>query len=130
MQCIDADPIELSLVNAPHSHRAKKRYHPFIHFDRYLGAGWSTVFASSKSHVVVKFAVVPKKIKAELIRQLSNEKLAYNKLRRITGWVVPRLYGEYEWYGGRALVLSEEGRSLSYLDKFTSLSLIERCGLP
>ena len=127
MQCIDADPIELSLVNAPHSHRARKQYHPFIHFDRYLGASWSTVFASSKSHVVVKFAVVPKKNKAKLIRQLSNEKLAYNKLRRITGWVVPRLYGEYEWYGGRALVLSEEGRSL---DKSTSLSLIERYDLP
>lgn len=130
MQCLDACPIELSLVNVPHSHRTKKPYHPFIHFDRHLGAGWSSVFASSKSHVVVKFAVVPKKDKAELIRQLSNEKLAYNKLSRITGWVVPRLYGEYEWYGGRALVLSEEGRSLSYLDKLRSLSLIERYGRP
>jgi hypothetical protein len=127
VQCINACPIELSIVNAPHSHRANKQYHPFIHFDRHLGAGWSTVFASSKSHVVVKFAVVPKKDKAELIRQLSNEKLAYNKLNRITGSVVPRLYGEYEWYGGRALVLSKEGRSL---EKFTSLSLIERYGLP
>lgn len=87
------------------------------------------MFASSKSHVVVKFDVVPKKDKAELRRQLNNEKLAYNKLSRITGWVVPRLYGEYEWYGGRALVLSEEGQSLSYLDKFTSLSLLERYGL-
>ena len=87
------------------------------------------VFASSKSHVVVKFASVPKKDKAELIRQLSNEKLAYNKLNRISGWIVPRLYGEYEWHGGRALVLSEEGQSLSYLEKFSSLSLIERYGL-
>jgi hypothetical protein len=119
--------MELSLVNAPHSHHTK--YHPFIHFDRHLGASWSSVFASSKSHVVVKFDVVPKKDKAELRRQLNNEKLAYNKLSRITGWVVPRLYGEYEWYGGRALVLSEEGQSLSYLDKFTSLSLLERYGL-
>lgn len=129
MQCIDAYPIELSLINLPDSHRAKKQYHPLIHFDRHLGAGWTTVFASSKSHLVVKFAVVPKNDKAELIRQLSNEKLAYNILRHITRWVVPRLYGEYEWYGGRALVLSEEGWSLSYLDKFRSLSLIERYGL-
>ena len=81
----------------PDSHRAKKQYHPFIHFDRHLGTGWTTVFASSKSHVVVKFAVVPKNDKAGPIRQLNNEKLAYIKLRRITRWVVPRLYGEYEW---------------------------------
>jgi len=117
VQCIDARPIELSLVNMPHPHRANKQYHSFIHFDRHLGAGWSTVFASSKSNVVVKFAVVPKKDKAELIRQPSNEKLAYNKLSRITGWVVPHLYGEYEWYGGRALVLSKEGRSLSLIER-------------
>ncbi len=130
VQCMDACPMELSLVNTPHSHRAKKQHHPFVHFDRYLGAGWSTVFASSKSHVVVKFAVVSKKNKAELIRQLGNEKLAYNKLSRIAGWVVPRLHGEYEWYGGRALVLSEEGRSLSHFEKLTSLSLIERYDLP
>jgi hypothetical protein len=75
-------------------------------------------------------SLVPKKNEAELIRQLSNEKLAYKKLSRITGWVVPRHYGEYEWYGGRALLLSEEGRSLSHLEKLTSLSLIERYGLP
>ena len=120
--------MELSLVN--HSHGEKKLDHPFVHLDRHLGASWSTVFASSKSHVVVKFAVVPKKDKAELIRQLGNEKLAYNKLNRISGWVVPRPYGEYEWYGGRALVLSEGGQSLSDLEEFTSLSLIERYGLP
>lgn len=75
--------------------------------------------------MVVKIAVVPKNDKAGLIPQLNSEKLAYNKLRRITRWVVPRLYGEYEWYGGRALVLSEEGRSLPYLDQFRSLSLVE-----
>jgi hypothetical protein len=76
---------------------------------------------------VVKFAAVPKKDKAELTRQLSNEKLAYNKLNRISGWIVPCLYDEYKWSGGRALILSEEGRSLG---KFASLSLIERYGLP
>jgi hypothetical protein len=112
--------LELSLIDPPRSHRAKEQYHPFVHFDCHLGACWSTVFASSKSHIVVKFATVPKKDKAELIRQLSNEKLAYNKLNRITGWIVPRLYGEYEWYGGRALVLSKEGQSLSHLENFTS----------
>jgi hypothetical protein len=42
------------------------------------------VFAS-KSHVVVKFAAVPKKDKAELVRQLSNEKAAYKKLNRFAG---------------------------------------------
>ena len=79
---------------------------------------------------MVKFAAMPKKDKAELTHQLSNEKFAYNKLNHISGWIVPRLYGEYKWSSGRVLVLSEEGQSLSYLEKFTSLSLIERYGLP
>ncbi|KAI0272857.1 hypothetical protein BGY98DRAFT_1000782 [Russula aff. rugulosa BPL654] len=126
VQCLDAHPMELLLVNASHSHQAKKQYHPFVHLDRHLGAGWSSVFASSKSHVVVKFAAVPKKDKAELVRQLSDEKAAYKKLNRIAGWIIPRLYGEYEWHGGRALVLSDEGQSLSHLEDFKSLSLIER----
>ena len=68
--------MELLLVNASRSHNAKKQSHPFMHLGHQLGVGWSSVFASSKSHVVVKFAAVPKKDKAELIRQLSNEKLA------------------------------------------------------
>ncbi|KAI0272873.1 hypothetical protein BGY98DRAFT_1179060 [Russula aff. rugulosa BPL654] len=63
---------------------------------------------SSRSHVVIKFAAVPKKDKAELVHQLSDEKAAYEKLNRIAGWIIPRLYGEYEWYGGRALILSDE----------------------
>jgi serine/threonine protein kinase len=121
--------MELSLVNASHSHQAKKQCHPFIHLDRHLDARRSSVFASSKSHVVVKFAVVPKKDKAELVRQLRNEKAAYKKLNRIAGWMIPRLYGEYEWHGGRTLVLSDEGRSLSHLKDFKSLPLIERYGL-
>jgi hypothetical protein len=88
------------------------------------------MFASSKSHVVVKFAAVPKKDKAEPVRQLTNEETAYKKLNRIAGWIIPRFYGEYEWHGRRALILSDEGRSLSHLEIFTSLPLIERYGLP
>ena len=119
--------MDLLLVNASRSNHVKEQYHPFIHLDRHFDAGWSSVFASTKSHVVVKFAVVPKKDKAELERQLSNEKAAYEKLNRFAGWIVPRLYGEYEWHGGRALVFSDEGGSL---ENFTSLLLIERYGLP
>lgn len=80
---------------------------------------------------MVKSATVPKKYKAELERQLVNEKNCVQiKLDYITEWVVPRLDGEYEWYGGRALVLSDEGQFLSHLERFTSLSLMERYGLP
>ena len=122
--------MELLLVNTPHYHHSEKHYRPFIHLDRHLSARLSSVFASSKSHVVVKFAVVPNKDKAELVRRLSNEKAAYEKLNRIAGWIIPRFYGEYGWHGGRALILSDEGRSLSHLGKFTSLLLIERYGLP
>jgi len=115
--------MELNLVNAPHLRHTKK---PFIYLDHYLEAGWSSVYASSKSRIVIKFAAVPKKDKAELERQLNTEKAAYKKLSLITGWVIPRLYGEYRWFGGRALVLSHEGQSLSDLEKFGSLPLIER----
>jgi hypothetical protein len=132
VQCLDATPIELKLIDAPHSQRAnlKKQNPPFIHLDRQCGAGWSSVYSSSKSRVVVKFAAVPKKDKAELERQLSNEKAAYHKLRCISQWVIPRLYGEYEWFGGRAILLSDEGQSLSHLEEFTSLPLIDRCDSP
>jgi hypothetical protein len=91
VQCLDAYPMELLLVNTSHSNQVKKRRQPFIHLDHHLGAGWSSVFASSKSHVVVKFAAVPKKDKAEILRQLSNEKAAYKKLNQIAGWIIPRL---------------------------------------
>jgi len=85
------------------------------------------VYASTVSRVVVKFASVPKKPKAELERQLVNEKVAYDRLAVLTGWVVPIFYGEYLWYGGRSLVLSDEGPSLAALEmKFESLWLIER----
>ncbi len=56
-----------------------------------------------------------------------NEKVTCHKLKFISRWVDPRFYGEYEWFGGRALVFSDEGRSLSDLKKLTSLSLVERC---
>ncbi len=46
------------------------------------------------------------------------------------GWAVPRFYGEYKWYGGRALVFSDGGQSLSDLEDFTSLSLVERYDRP
>jgi len=81
----------------PHSQRAEKQYHPFIYPDRHLGAGWSSVYTSSKSHVVVKSATVRKKDKAELRRQTHVGKIAYHKLSRITGWVVSCLYGEHRY---------------------------------
>jgi len=84
------------------------------------------VYAPSELHVVVKFAAVSKKDKAELELKLNNEKAAYHKLSRHTRWVVLRHYAEYEWFGRRAPVLSDEGQSSSHLKKFSSLSLIEK----
>jgi hypothetical protein len=57
--------MELLLVNAPQTNHT-----------------WA-----KKPHIVVKFAAVtvPKKDKAELERQLINEKTAYYKLSRING---------------------------------------------
>jgi hypothetical protein len=107
-----------------------ERQYPFIHFDRHLGGGWSSVYASSRSHLIVKFAYVPEKDKAELERQLRNENDAYNKLYPLTRLVIPHCYGEYVWYGGRALLLSDEGPLMSSQEmEFTSLGLVERCDL-
>ena len=82
VQCLDAYPMELSLVNMSPSHHANELYHLFIHLDRHLSVGRFSVFTSSKSHVVVKFATVSKKYKAELqvMRQLSNENMLMRNL--------------------------------------------------
>ena len=130
VQPYDALPITLSLVGAPQSQHAEKTS-LFIHLDQHYGGGWSSVYASSRSHIIIKFAIVPKKDKVELEGYLENEKAAYDKLLRLTGWAIPRCYGEYLWYGGRALVLTYEGSSLENLKmKFTSLGLVERCDFP
>ncbi len=90
--------------------------------------GWSSVYASSKSHVVVKFADVPKKDKAELKCQLSNEKIAYNKLSRITGWVVPRhSLASTVNTSGTADVHSFESFLLMRGDPFCILKSSHRC---
>jgi hypothetical protein len=126
IQCFNGLPMRFSRAGTPRSHDGKKQL-PFVLLDRHLGGGWSSVYASSRSHLIVKFAVVPKKDKAELERQLKNEDI-YDKLSRLTRLAVPRYYGEYVWYGGRALVLSDKEPSLSDLGmEFTSLGLVERC---
>jgi hypothetical protein len=128
VRCFDGALIQLTLIGTSQYERAEKR--PVIHLDRQLGAAWSSVYASSKSHIVIKFGAVPRRDRDELNRQLINERSAYDKLRPIAGWVVPNLYGEYEWYGGRALVLSDGGSILSDLEDFSSLWLMQRYDLP
>jgi hypothetical protein len=130
VQPYDALPLELSLVGACRSRQAYKT-NIIIHLDKHYGGGWSSVYTSSRSHIIVKFAVVPKKDKAELEGYLKNEKAAYDQLFPLIGLAIPRCYGEYLWYGGRALVLTDEGPSLANLKmEFTSLGLVERCDFP
>ena len=127
VQCFDALPMVLSFVDTPQS-RSGDEQCPFIHLDRYLGGAWASVYASTSSRVVVKFARVPNEDKVELELQLRDEKAAYARLSCVAGWVVPVCYGEYLWYGGRSLVLSDEGPSLTALEMgFVELGLIERC---
>ena len=86
------------------------------------------MYASSRSHVIVKLSTTHGNDKAELERQIRNENDVYKKLHRLTQLVIPRCYGEYVWYGGRALVLSHEAPTLSNLKmEFTSLGVVERC---
>jgi hypothetical protein len=123
--------MSLSPIETSQSQSGRKQC-PFIHLDQYLGGGWSTVYASRKSHIIVKFAHVPEKNKAMLRNLLRNEKAAYHKLAHLPPWiqVAPHFYGEYKWYGGRALVLSNEGPSLADLEMgMESLGFIERCDL-
>jgi hypothetical protein len=128
IQCFDGCPMALSPIDSETSQsQGGRKQRPFIHLDRYLGGGWSSVYASSKSRIIVKFAHVPEKDKAMLECLLRDEKAAYRKLAHLPPWipVVPHFYGEYEWYGGRALVLSDEGPNLGM--RMESLGFIERC---
>jgi len=126
VQCFDALLMVLSFVDAPQT-RSGEKHCPFIHLDRYLGGAWASVYGSSSSRIIVMFARVAKKDKVELERQLRDEKAAYARLACVAGWAVPVCYGEYLWYGGRSLVLSDEGPSLTSLGMdFAALGLIER----
>ncbi|KAI9513464.1 hypothetical protein F5148DRAFT_1278832 [Russula earlei] len=114
------------LIDAPQSQRVEKQHSLSISLGHSLGGGWPSMYAASNSPIIVKFAVAPRKDKAELERQLRNEKVAYIKLSPLADWVVPRLYGEFEWYGGRAIVLSYVGQPLPDLEDFMSLSPVGR----
>jgi hypothetical protein len=125
VQCMDAVPFSLLPVCTPQSRGSKLP--TFVHFDCRLGWSWSSVYMSTKSQLVVKFVIPPQNDHTEPERYLVNEKTAYDKLAPLSRWVVPRCYGEYTWYGGRALVLSNEGPSLADLEmEFASLAPIER----
>jgi hypothetical protein len=134
VQYLDTHPITLTPVNRnkPHCEHGLE-HHPFVHLDLKIFhfAGPCSVYVSSKSHVMVKFAYQPQKVKAELERMLTNERAAHDKLQLLSGWAIPRCYGEYLWYGGQALVLSYEGPSLAEcFMEFRSLGLEERCDSP
>ncbi|KAI0256932.1 hypothetical protein BJV78DRAFT_318311 [Lactifluus subvellereus] len=89
--------VALSLTGTPRSRSGEKQL-PFVHLGRRIGGGRSSVYSSGRSHVIVKF------------------------LTLLT--LIPLCYGEY---GGRALVLSDEGSSLAHLGmEFTSLGIVER----
>jgi hypothetical protein len=134
VQYLDTHPITLTPIDhdKPQSKRVEE-YHPFVHLDLKIlnFAGPCSVYVSTKSHVMVKFAYHPMEDKAELERMLTNERAAHDKLQPLAGWAISRCYGEYLWYGGRALVLSHEGPSLLDLGNgFASLRLDERCDFP
>jgi hypothetical protein len=128
IQCLDAFPVLFTPVHTPQFRVCKMPTSvTFVHLNHRLDA---FAYASTKWRLVIKFANgANKKDKFELERHLLNEKTTYNKLARLARWirVVPQCYGEYMWYGGRALVLSDEGPSLMTLGMdFASLEPTER----
>jgi hypothetical protein len=95
------------------------------------------VYAPRSSRIIVKPVAVLKKDKVTLERHFVNEKAVYDKLYDLTGRVIPFRYGGYEGRasGRRALVLSDEGTSLSGLgtgemERFSTPGLTERCDSP
>jgi hypothetical protein len=83
VRCFDGTLVQLALVGTSGYERAEGP--ALIRLDRHLGAAWSSVYASSKSQIVIKFGSVPRRDRDELNRQLSNERSAYNKLLPIAG---------------------------------------------
>lgn len=69
VQWLDGLPMKLTRIDMLPFQRAEKQC-PFIHLDRNFGEGWSSMYASSKSPVIVKFGVIPKRDKAEVERRL------------------------------------------------------------
>jgi hypothetical protein len=82
IQRFDSYPMDLSPVETFQPQGGKKQC-PFIHIDRHLGGGWSSVYVSSKSRIIVKFAHVPTKDKAMLEGLLRDEKAVYRKLAHL-----------------------------------------------
>jgi hypothetical protein len=123
IQCLDAFPILFTPVHTPQFRVCKLPTVTFIHLNHQLDA---FAYASTEWRLVIKFANGAKQDKIEFERHLLIEKTTYNKLARLTRWirVAPQCYGEY---GGRALVLSDEGPSLTTLGmNFASLGPMER----
>jgi hypothetical protein len=121
IKCMGGVQFSLTSNSAP-----KLRLATEIHFDRRLSSGEGHsqlhVYSSTRSRLVIKLATTGN-------GDLVNEKTAYERLTRFRQLlrVVPRYYGAYSWYGGRALVLSDEGPSLATLGvAFASLPPTER----
>ena len=128
VQCFDALPIEL-VADESSSHRGgeDERHTPIIRLDGHVAVGRSSVYTSSCTPVVVKFASCPGKDKEKLELWLKNERMVYKKLGLLQRWAVPRCFGLWTWYSGKALVLSQEGKSLDdWGIKFSLLGIAER----
>jgi hypothetical protein len=76
-----AFPTELTFIDMTRYQFGKKP-RLFMYLDHHHGVSWSSVYTSSKSHVVLKLAAVPKRGNVELDRQLSIEKATHHKLSR------------------------------------------------
>jgi hypothetical protein len=83
VRCLNGILMRLTLVDLSQYEHSDE--HPLIHLDRHLGGGWSSVYASSKSDIIVKFGAIPRKDRADIEQQLKNETAAYGRLGRIAG---------------------------------------------
>jgi hypothetical protein len=128
IRCGRGSPFSLTPSSAPKSR--PRSWPAVIHLDRQLSGGenQSYVYSSTTLHLVVKLATTGKS-------DLINEKMAYERLTTTCFTrllpVAPRYYGAYLWYGGRALILSDEGQSLaSHGVEFALLAPTERYESP
>lgn len=89
---------------------------PLIFLDKLWGTGGcAVVYKSTSSGVVIKLSLQDEYQRYDSRRGLEIEAAIYERLEAEAVPFIPQYYGLYEWSGGLALLVSDEGTSLSDL---------------
>ena len=95
------------LARPPPPSQDGEKQRPFVLLNRHLCGGRSSAYAPSRSYLIIKFA---RKTKPSLNAN-SGTRTTHTVSFTAHPTVVTCCYGDHMWYGGWALVLSDEGPS-------------------